>query len=78
MPADDRLSSALRITCAGQVPARPCLSKRSAPEDLAERGSDDGAFAACQADRGATLGQLLQPLAPSLVAARRALLARAD
>ena len=36
----------------------------------------DGAFVACQADRGATLEQLLQPLAPSLVASRRALLAR--
>jgi hypothetical protein len=35
----------------------------------------DGAFVACQADRGATLEQLLQPLAASLVAARRALLA---
>jgi hypothetical protein len=32
---------------------------------------------ACQADRGATLEQLLQPLAPSLAAARRALLAGA-
>ena len=38
----------------------------------------DGAFVASQADRGATLEQLLQPLAPSLVAARRALLAKAD
>ena len=38
----------------------------------------DGAFVAGQADRGATLEQLLQPLAPSLVAARRALLAKAD
>jgi AcrR family transcriptional regulator len=38
----------------------------------------DGAFVACQADRGATLEQLLQPLAPSLAASRRALLARAD
>jgi hypothetical protein len=35
----------------------------------------DGAFVAIQADRGATLEQLLQPLAPSLVASRRALLA---
>ena len=35
----------------------------------------DGAFVASQADRGATLEQLLQPLAPSLVASRRALLA---
>ena len=38
----------------------------------------DGAFVAGQADRGATLDRLLQSLAPSLVAARRALLARAD
>ena len=36
----------------------------------------DGAFVACQADRGATLDHLLRPLAPSLVASRRALLAR--
>ena len=35
----------------------------------------DGAFVACQTDRGATLEQLLQQLAPSLVASRRALLA---
>jgi AcrR family transcriptional regulator len=35
----------------------------------------DGAFVACQADRGATLEQLLQPLAASLAASRRALLA---
>jgi len=50
---------------------------RSAPEDLAERGSDDGAFVACQADHGATFGQLLQSLARSLVPFRRALLASA-
>jgi hypothetical protein len=36
----------------------------------------DGAFVACQADQDATLERLLQPLAPSLTAARRALLAR--
>ena len=35
----------------------------------------DGAFLACQADRGVTLGQLLQPLPAALPAARRALLA---
>ena len=35
----------------------------------------DGAFVAIQADRGATLGRLLAPLAPSLVASRRTLLA---
>ena len=33
----------------------------------------DGAFVACQADRGVTLEGLLQPLVPSLVASRRAL-----
>jgi hypothetical protein len=37
----------------------------------------DGAFVAGQADRGATLEHLLQPLAPSLVAARRPLLPKA-
>src|SRR5690348_4258585 len=35
----------------------------------------DGAFVAIQADHGATLGRLLEPLAPALVASRRALLA---
>jgi len=38
----------------------------------------DGAFVAWQADREAALGQLLQSLAPWPVAARRALLAKAD
>jgi AcrR family transcriptional regulator len=37
----------------------------------------DGAVVACQADRGVTLDRLLQPLAVSLVASRRAMLARA-
>ena len=37
----------------------------------------DGAFLACQADPGVTLERLIQPLAPSLAAARRALLASA-
>jgi AcrR family transcriptional regulator len=37
----------------------------------------DGAFLASQADPGVTLERLLQPLAPSLAAARRALLASA-
>jgi AcrR family transcriptional regulator len=36
----------------------------------------DGAFVAGQSDRAATLEHLLQPLVPSLVASRRALLAR--
>jgi len=35
----------------------------------------DGAFVAVQADHGATLGRLLEPLAPALVASRRVLLA---
>ena len=33
----------------------------------------DGAFIACQTDRGVTLERILEPLVPSLVAARRAL-----
>jgi AcrR family transcriptional regulator len=37
----------------------------------------DGAFVACQADRTASLEQLLQPLAAALAASRRALLAGA-
>jgi hypothetical protein len=36
----------------------------------------DGAFVAIQADHGTTLERLLGPLAPSLVATRRPLLAR--
>jgi len=38
----------------------------------------DGAFVACQADREVTLAGLLRPLAPSLVASRRALLGEAE
>ncbi|HSS61453.1 MAG TPA: TetR/AcrR family transcriptional regulator [Candidatus Limnocylindrales bacterium] len=38
----------------------------------------DGAFVASQADPGATLESILQPLAPALVAARRALLVKAS
>jgi AcrR family transcriptional regulator len=38
----------------------------------------DGAFVACQADRGASIEQLLQPLPASLAASRRSLLASAD
>ncbi len=38
----------------------------------------DGAFVARQSDRSASLEQLLQPLAASLAASRRVLLARAD
>jgi AcrR family transcriptional regulator len=37
----------------------------------------DGAFVASQADAGVTLEQLLEPLVPAVVAARRALLAKA-
>jgi AcrR family transcriptional regulator len=37
----------------------------------------DGAFVACQTDRGITLESLLRLLVPSLVAARRTLLAKA-
>jgi AcrR family transcriptional regulator len=37
----------------------------------------DGAVVACQTDPGVTLERLLQPLPPALVAARRALLAKA-
>jgi AcrR family transcriptional regulator len=37
----------------------------------------DGAVVACQTDHGVTLEWLLQPLAPSLAASRRALLAKA-
>ena len=38
----------------------------------------DGAFVVCQTDRGVTLEGLLLPLVPSLVAARRALLAKEE
>ena len=38
----------------------------------------DGAFLASQADPGITLGEVLEPLAPALVAARRRLLAKAQ
>jgi TrwC relaxase len=38
----------------------------------------DGAFVACQADRGSTLEGLLRPLVPSLVASRRVLLGAAE
>ena len=37
----------------------------------------DGAFVASQADPAVTLEELLEPLVPALVAARRALLAKA-
>ncbi len=38
----------------------------------------EGAFVASQADRAVTLGDLLEPLAPAIVALRRALLAKAQ
>ena len=53
---------------------------RSPVTDLLARfalAAIDGAFVACQADRTASLEQLLQPLAASLAASRRALLAGA-
>ena len=37
----------------------------------------DGAFVACQADPAVTLEELLEPLVPAIVGARRALLAKA-
>jgi hypothetical protein len=52
VPASDRLPSALRSTCASQERVGLCLSKRSAPEDLAERGSEDGPGAAGRASPG--------------------------
>ena len=54
---------------------------RSPVTDLLARfalAAIDGAFVACQADGGVSLEQLLQPLAASLAASRRALLASAD
>jgi hypothetical protein len=90
MPAGGRLPSALRSTRPGRETCPSCPGRRSAPEDLSAAASPvtgqlarfalaaiDGAFVACQADREATLEQLLQPLTPSLAASRRALLARA-
>jgi len=53
---------------------------RSPVTDLLARfalAAIDGAFVACQADRTASLEQLLQPLAAALAASRRALLAGA-
>jgi len=53
---------------------------RSPVTDLLARfalAAIDGAFVACQADRRASLEQLLQPLAAALAASRRALVARA-
>ena len=38
----------------------------------------DGAFVACQADRRASLEQLLQPLPAAITASRRSLAGRAD
>jgi AcrR family transcriptional regulator len=38
----------------------------------------DGGVVACQADRGVRLERLLEPLAPSIVASRRALVRKAD
>jgi AcrR family transcriptional regulator len=54
---------------------------RSATTDQLARfalAAIDGAFVACQAEPALRLEQLLRPLAPALVAARRALLAEAS
>ena len=65
-------------TLRGQVALAFGDDRRSRRTDRLARfalAAFDGAFVACQADRGATLDRLLQPLAPSLVASRRAVLA---
>ena len=78
-----RLSSAgyagMRSSCCGtQIAAAFGDDPRSPATDQLARSAlaaVDGAFVACQTDRGATLERLLQPLVPSLVASRQALLA---
>jgi len=63
----------------GQITAAFGDDPRSPATDQLARfalAAIDGAFVACQADRGVTLEGLLVPLVPSLVAARRALLAK--
>jgi AcrR family transcriptional regulator len=54
-------------------------SRSASTEELARfaLASIDGAFVACQADPGVDLERLLRPLAPALVAARRAVLTEA-
>ena len=63
----------------GQIAAAFGDDPRSPATDQLARfalAAIDGAFVACQTDRGVTLEGLLLPLVPSLVAARRALLAK--
>ncbi len=67
----DRPGEDLIATAFGDGPRNP-VTDQLARFALA---AIDGAFVAIQADHGATLGRLLEPLAPSLVASRRALLA---
>jgi AcrR family transcriptional regulator len=62
----------------GQITAAFGDDPRSPATDQLARfalAAIDGAFVACQTDRGVTLDGLLLPLVPSLVAARQALLA---
>jgi hypothetical protein len=63
----------------GQITAAFGDDPRSPATDQLARfalAAIDGAFVACQTDSGVTLEGLLLPLVPSLVAARRALLAK--
>jgi len=46
VPAGDRLPSALRSTRPGHETCRLCPGRRSAPENLAERGGERGPVAA--------------------------------
>ena len=75
-------SAGTRSSCCGsRSRSRSATTRDSPATDRLARfalAAIDGAFVASQADRGATLEQLLEPLAPALVAARRALLAKAD
>ena len=68
-------------SCGRRSPWRSATIRESPVTDLLSRfapAAIDGAFVACQADRGAWIEQLLQPLPASLAASRRSLLARAD
>jgi hypothetical protein len=57
----------------------PLCARSGATDQLARfaLAAIDGAVVAVQTDRGATLGRLLQPLVPSLVASRQAPLVKA-
>ena len=76
----ERLSAGRKRSSTGELSPERRRSASPVTDQLARfaLAAIDGAFVAWQADREATLGQLLQPLAPSLVASRRALLAKAD